>query len=208
MEWEVRTASRSDIPELAGALSRAFADERAMRWMLHDAETRRQRLETMFRTTLRWLYLPLGATDMTVLEGAIVAGAAWCPPPASWRAPIWRQLLAGPGMFRALGDRLRAGQALDQALQQHHPREPHWYLAFLGTAPAVQGQGAAGALLRTRLAQIDALGDAAYLETADEENLPIYERFGFRIIKEIPIPNGAPTQWGMWRESARQERTR
>jgi ribosomal protein S18 acetylase RimI-like enzyme len=208
MDWTVRTASRRDIPELASALSRAFADEKATRWMLPDDSTRRQRLETMFATTLRWLYLPLGAIDTAVRDGVIGSGAAWCPPPASWKAPIWRQLLAAPGMYRALRDRLRAGQMLQQALEQHHPHEPHWYLAFLGTAPAVQGQGAAGAPLRTRLAQIDALGDAAYLETADEENLPIYERFGFRIMREIPIPNGAPTQWGMWRESARQERTR
>jgi ribosomal protein S18 acetylase RimI-like enzyme len=36
------------------------------------------------------------------------------------------------------------------ALAQFHPSEPHWYLAFVGTEPAMQSRGIGRALLTPR----------------------------------------------------------
>ena len=199
--WSVRNAERRDIPRLARILARAFDAEPAMRWMLPDNQSRHQRLERFFAGAIRWLYLPLGGTDVAVGPDGIAASAVWCPP-GRWKLPVWRFVLASPSIMRALGQRGRAGQQVMTALENHHPREPHWYLAALGTDPSAQGQGAAGTLLRSRLRLCDEQGEAAYLETADGRNVAIYERFGFRPIHHIEIPGGAPSQWGMWREPA------
>jgi GNAT superfamily N-acetyltransferase len=180
-------------------MSRAFQREPGMRWMLPDDASRQGRLERFFAGTLRWLYLPLGGTDVAVGDNGIAAGAVWCPP-GRWKTPAWRAILVAPTMIRALGRQARAGQRVMESLEKHHPTEPHWYLAALGTDPAAQGKGAAAVLLRSRLALCDAAGEAAYLETADETNVTIYQRFGFRSIHQIAMPDGAPSQCGMWRD--------
>ena len=204
--WSVRTAEGRDVPLLAKVLARAFDADPVMGWMLPDDLTRQQRLERFFAGALRWLYLPLGATEVAVGPDGIAAGAVWCPP-GRWKSPLWRSLLAGPTMMRALGGRARAGQQISTALEKQHPPEPHWYLAALGTDPSAQGQGAAGALLRSRLTRCDEAGEAAYLESVEGTNVAIYERFGFRSIHQIQIPGGAPPQWGMWREPASAQAT-
>jgi ribosomal protein S18 acetylase RimI-like enzyme len=81
-----------------------------------------------------------------------------------------------------------------------HPTEPHWYLFTLGTAPERQGHGVGSALLRSRLAHIDESGEPAYLESSKERNLPLYERFGFKVIDTLPSVAGSPVIWRMWRE--------
>eukprot|EP00197_Chlamydomonas_leiostraca_P013658 CAMPEP_0202861200 /NCGR_PEP_ID=MMETSP1391-20130828/2676_1 /ASSEMBLY_ACC=CAM_ASM_000867 /TAXON_ID=1034604 /ORGANISM="Chlamydomonas leiostraca, Strain SAG 11-49" /LENGTH=202 /DNA_ID=CAMNT_0049540543 /DNA_START=303 /DNA_END=911 /DNA_ORIENTATION=- len=54
------------------------------------------------------------------------------------------------------------------------------YVAFLGTAPACQGQGLGGRMLAHLTVQADAAGKHAYIEAASERNAQLYERYGFR----------------------------
>ncbi|WP_143860746.1 GNAT family N-acetyltransferase, partial [Nocardia cerradoensis] len=69
-----------------------------------------------------------------------------------------------------------------------HPREPHWYLAVLGTLPGVRGQGYGQALMRSRLDRCDAEGIPAYLESSKPQNVPYYERFGFDVTGTLAAP--------------------
>jgi hypothetical protein len=41
----------------------------------------------------------------------------------------------------------------------------------------------------------------AYLENSNERNLPLYERHGFRVLREWHAPGGGATMWFMARES-------
>jgi ribosomal protein S18 acetylase RimI-like enzyme len=72
-------------------------------------------------------------------------------------------------------------------LDRIHPREPHWYLATLGVDPAAQGHGAGSALLAALLRRADRDALPTYLETDRAENLPFYERAGFRTEQETAI---------------------
>jgi len=81
-----------------------------------------------------------------------------------------------------------------------HPHEPHWYLATLGTAVELQGQGVGSALMQPVLEHCDAEGLPAYLESSKERNVPFYRRHGFEVVKEVPLPGGGPKLWTMWRE--------
>jgi predicted N-acetyltransferase YhbS len=84
-------------------------------------------------------------------------------------------------------------------MDKTHPREPHWYLAVLGTDPPHQGKGVGAALMTPVLARCDAEGTGAYLESSKPDNVPYYERFGFRVTGQIDMPKG-PTMWPMWRD--------
>ena len=80
----------------------------------------------------------------------------------------------------------------------HHPKEPVWYLPLLGVDPARQGQGYGSALLATSLEKCDADHSDAYLESTNERNLPLYQRYGFEVIGEIQAGD-SPTLWPMLR---------
>ena len=84
-------------------------------------------------------------------------------------------------------------------LDAHHPHEPHWYLGFLGVQPALQGLGLGSALLQSTLVGVDEAGEPAYLEATNADNRRLYERHGFRVVGELPLPGG-PSLFPMWRE--------
>ena len=105
-----------------------------------------------------------------------------------------------PALLRVLGRRtMLALRGLGQ-IEARHPREPHWYLAVLGTDPARQGEGIGSALLRPVLDDCDRLELPAYLETATERNVDFYARHGFKVVQEMRLPLGGPALWRMWRE--------
>ncbi len=199
MDFEIRSATGNDVQMAAGLMARAFATDPAMHWLLPNARTRERRLTGLFANIMRRIYLPLNAVDLAVHGGTPYAVAAWAPP-GQWKPPLRRIAAAGPMMLRALGPRLRAGEELLDALENHHPARPHWYLASLATEPVLRGQGAAKALLKPRLERCDRNGMPVYTESANDAFLPFMQHFGFELLHRIEIPGGAPEHVGLWRE--------
>jgi ribosomal protein S18 acetylase RimI-like enzyme len=66
-----------------------------------------------------------------------------------------------------------------QQATQSHPREPHWYLPFVGVEPQHQCRGFGASLLRPMLQHCDAEQLPAYLESTNPRNVPFYESLGF-----------------------------
>jgi ribosomal protein S18 acetylase RimI-like enzyme len=66
-----------------------------------------------------------------------------------------------------------------------HPRDPHWYLPLIGVNGPFQGRGYGSALLRHALAICDSQGMAAYLESSNPKNVPLYRRHGFELTGTI-----------------------
>ena len=73
-----------------------------------------------------------------------------------------------------------------------HPDSPHWYLPMIGVEPSRQGSGVGSALLQHSLANCDADGLPAYLESSSPKNIPLYERFGFEQIGVIRSGDAPP----------------
>jgi ribosomal protein S18 acetylase RimI-like enzyme len=194
----VRPATRADVRRLAATMARAFDDDPLMMWIFPDAVMRRRRLPLLFAVLLRRFYLAGRATDLVADGDQILGGAMWAPPD-QWPPPAWRQLVAVPGMIRALGSRLPAAGETSSAIARHHPGGTHWYLSGIGTEPARQRTGVGGLLLTSRLSRCDATGMTAYLESSKWSNVGYYERFGFAVTGEIQVPGGGPTLWPMTR---------
>ena len=96
---------------------------------------------------------------------------------------------------------MKRGGQVNVTLDAAHPDEPHWYLSTIGTSPDARGSGLGKALMKAGLDRADAEHAPAYLESSKESNIRYYERFGFEVTREIVIPGGGPTLWGMWRQS-------
>lgn len=111
-------------------------------------------------------------------------------------AGLWR--LGWAGLLR-LRHHLRAaawlrGQTVDPA--------GHHYLLALAVHPAARGQGRGRRLLQATLAAMQATAAVpCYLDMQGAEQLPFFQRLGFRLAGQCPAgPGGdAPTTWGLLR---------
>ena len=200
---DVRPATRADIGPLSVVLARAFYDDPPMVWMLPDGRTRLKRSRRLFATVLGQEGLARGAVDVLADADTILAGAVWFPP-GSWPAPVSRQLLALPAYLWALGRRFGPSSELMAGVARVHPSTRHWYLFGVGVEPARQGAGLGSELLRSRLARIDTLGEAAYLESSKPGNVPLYAHLGFVAQAPPVLAASAPPIIPMHRPGARE----
>ena len=72
-------------------------------------------------------------------------------------------------------------------LGRHHPTTAHYYLETLGVDPSFHGQGLGSAMLQEIVSRLDESGAEGVLETANDRNVVLYRRFGFRVVKEARI---------------------
>lgn len=197
----VREVIDDDVTALAATLARAFHDDPIMSWIFPHDDSRTDRLTAMFAMVARHVHLPHGGAEIASRHAGpsrVDAVALW-DPPGAWRVGLAAQVRQAPRVVRALGVRLPAAVRALSRIERHHPPEPHWYLAIIGTDPPAQGHGLGGALLGSRLSRCDAAGLPAYLESSNPDNIPFYEKHGFRVTHELSMPGTCPPVWLMWR---------
>jgi ribosomal protein S18 acetylase RimI-like enzyme len=194
---QLREATRADVDTAAATLARAFADDPVLLWLLPDAE----RMPRLFATLLRHVHLRSGGTQLATDDAGRLCGVAvWDPP--GYRPTTLQALRSIPALIAAMGRRAAYGQSLEATFERVRPKQPHWYLAHLGTEPDQQGRGVGSRLLRSRLETCDAERVPAYLESSKQANVPYYERFGFVVREQVTLPMDGPDCWTMWREPA------
>ncbi|MBU9765766.1 GNAT family N-acetyltransferase [Mycobacterium sp. TNTM28] len=197
---EVCPVHKSEVKGLAAVLGRAFYDDPVMRWMLPDEAHRQRALARMFATMTRHHFLSGGSSEVAYRQDRIGAAALW-DPPGRWRQTPLEELRMMPGFARAFGRHFTRGKQVAELMKKHHPQEPHWYLAVIGSDPTVRGGGFGQALMRSRLDRVDAEHAPAYLESSNPDNVPYYLRFGFEITGEIELPDNGPVMTAMWRRA-------
>lgn len=193
---DVRKATKADLSQVAGSLARAFHDDPVMLHVLPEGRGgRAKQVEGLLRMEA------LGAlrhdSVWTTADGH--ANAIW-KPPGQWKMGGFELLRQLPRTIGILRSRLPAALSVLNAVERKHPTDPpHWYLAVLGTDPVAQGQGKGSAVLAPVLAHCDRAGEPAYLESSKEQNVPFYERHGFRVTERLDL-QGGPSLWLMWRD--------
>jgi GNAT superfamily N-acetyltransferase len=197
----VRPATSADVTKLAVVLARAFYDDPPLIWLLPDPARRLGRITRMFGTVIGVESLRYGGVDIACDGEQILGGAIWLPP-GHWQVGFREQVRAVPNHARALASAWGRAARYGRALEEAHPKEPHWYLKAIGVDPAWQGRGVASLLLRSRLDRCDQDGQSAYLEASEPGGISVYEHFGFRRTGNLDMPEGAPAITAMWRAPA------
>jgi len=85
------------------------------------------------------------------------------------------------------------------SLHNEHANFPHWDLTLFTVDPLHQGNGYANMLIKPKLLEIDKQNLPCYLNTQNENNLSLYEHFGFELVGKIKIPNSNVNYYGMLR---------
>ena len=173
----VRSASRDEKSAVSTLITLAFASDPMARWSLRDPQ--------VYLAVMPELTRAFGAaaydSDSAYVSDDFGGAAMWLPPGVEPDIETLDRLIrenADPAIMPDV-------DAMFDAMARYHPQVPHWYLPLIGTDPVRQGQGIGGALMRHALARSDRDGVAAYLESSNPRNIPLYQRHGFEILGTI-----------------------
>ncbi|MEO0093236.1 MAG: GNAT family N-acetyltransferase [candidate division WOR-3 bacterium] len=169
-------------------------------YFLPDAEQRKKLLFYLYQPIIRsgiqnrYLFITSKKCEGTAL---------WLPPQVKEINFFHQLLYGGLAVFTKIGlkaiHRMINYQKFCRILRERYAPFPHWYLMLIAVAKEWQGKGFASQLVKPILHQADLEKRYCYLETQNEENLPIYEHFGFEVVAERAIPDTSIRHWCLLR---------
>ena len=192
-----RSASHRDIDAVSRCITLAFATDPVWEPALRRADGRTDHHEPYWRMFVE-AAVDQGSAFMTDRGEAV---AIWVPPGGDELPPAGVEALdrflernldpAGVEAMHILFARFEASRA---------PLAAHHYLSLLATHPDHRGRGIGQALLAANLADWDAGGVPAYLESTNPGNDHRYARAGFRPIGGFDTVRDRARVTAMWRD--------
>jgi ribosomal protein S18 acetylase RimI-like enzyme len=193
------TLEADDIPQAVNVLFDAFQHDPVFNAIFEGA-TREQR-NPLYETTVRYcLHYGQVWGSSPNLEGV----AGWVRGKYASLTP-WRMLVSGaiwPGlkMGQAYSQRMsKVFKPVDEGRKRHMAGKPFLYLFMIGVAGEHQGKGYGRVLLDEVIRFAEREGLPVYLETETEENVRLYEHFGFEVIEKVDLPLVHLPMWEMVR---------
>jgi ribosomal protein S18 acetylase RimI-like enzyme len=194
-----RLAAAGDVPRLASVLADAFINDPVFTWLLPGGLRLKPRLRTMFAAEIEQYILP---NEGTVWTTSGYDGAMTELPPGAWEMPKSATGKQALRWMRAFGRRLPLAIRVQHAMEERHPREPHFYVQTIGVRTALQGRGVGSTLMVPTLQRADSAGLPTYIEASSRRSAALYERLGFLHMGVLELPEGGPPVWLMRRPPA------
>lgn len=181
----------SHIESAAEQLSRAFRNYPVFVYVFPDDSERKEKLPHFFKS---------------MVHKGLLQGEVYASSPAMEGVTVWLP----PGIPGGLSKTFEVdGEAFDRfayygksvyGVREKHAPAQHWFLELIGVVPELQGKGYAGRLLRPMIDRVDRECLPCYLDTEVDENVAIYQRYGFKVVDDTIVPGTGVRSWGMLRE--------
>lgn len=169
---------------ILSTLTLGFSADPIMRWLFPQADTYLK----YFPEALK-LFGGAAFDNNTALNADNGAAAAlWLPPDTHPDGDGLMKLFESVLSKETLEDAYKVFEIMDEI----HPDEPCWHLAFVATDPSWRGKGYGSALIDFILPRCDAEQKPAYLENTNPANTSFYQRYGFEVLGEIQAGNAPP----------------
>jgi GNAT superfamily N-acetyltransferase len=176
----IGTLAPADIYRATAVLVLAFAHDPVARWQYPEAG---QYLK-LFPDFVRAFGGSTLGQETARYVGEHVGAALWLPPGAELDHDAIEATLPV--------DRRAEIAAVLEELASYHPSEPHWYLPLIGVDPAYQRKGYGAVLIDDTLRRCDRDHVAAYLESTNPANVPLYQRHGFTLLGTVQAGSSPP----------------
>jgi GNAT superfamily N-acetyltransferase len=199
MRVDVGIATAGDKRPMAVALARAFQDDPLLAFAMANPLRRARALLRIMATEL-YDAAHHGEIWVAHREGVLSGAAVWYRPGA-YKKGTFRSTTKMARLLpnaAATGTRSIVMARLYRRIEAAHPSDEHWYLHILGVDPLCQRSGVGRAVIEPVLERCDSEGLPAYLVTQKPENVPWYERSGFKVRDEIRV-GGTPPVWSLGR---------
>lgn len=183
---ELRRALRRDLADIVDVWVDAFTRDPYLRWMAPDDAT-------WARFGPAWLgfiadqCFERGHTYLA--RGGEVA-VAWIPPDVTFATP--EAVEAAYAVVAAIVGEARAAASIETiaVARTHSLTGPHWTLQYFGVRAPAQGRGIGAVAVAPILHECDTDGLPCGLVSTNPRNVSFYERQGFRVVAEVPTPDG------------------
>ncbi len=154
-------------------------------------------MEMTFRTLAKHVYVPRGVCHRLGDKAA----AMWMMPGGKLDIPMHALPAFGAKLvLKGSAGIMGRVYAATEAMNKHHPAEPHAYLFTIGVRQSDRGRGLGRVLMQPMLDKLDADGTPAYLENSNPANVRFYGSFGFKHLEFIHATPDAPPLQAMWRK--------
>ena len=188
---EIRAVHPHEVDRFAMTLALALCSDPSTRWSTPDAFQYMNVMVPLVKAFGGETAIEMGSAHVI---GDFLGAALWLPPNASPDEAAVGEIFSTHVEEPHLGEIF----SLFEAMAEHHPKEPHWYLWLMGIDPAYQRQGLGTALLNHALDSCDSDGTPAYLEATSPVSVRLYQRHGFDVVGEITVC-GSPPMYPMVR---------
>ena len=180
----IETATPSEEAPAIAVVVLAFSADPAARWTWPDP----QQYLMHFPKFVKALGGNAFAHGSAYCVDGYAGAALWLPPGVRPDEDALITLLQRTGSAPVQKDVF----AVFEQMERYHPREPHWFLPFIGIDPFQQGRGYGAALMKHALIPCDRDHTLAYLESSNPKNIPLYERHGFELLGTIQVGTSPP----------------
>ncbi|MEK6481318.1 GNAT family N-acetyltransferase [Catalinimonas sp. 4WD22] len=162
-------------------LSKAFADNKSTNYVIKNDNKRLDRIKGL----VDYSYNICSAFGETWISDDHNACALILLPEkkkTTFKSVLWDAKLAtGCIGLNRVGKVLKR----EALVHQNHPKEPYYYLWYIGVDPNQQNQGIGSAFMQEVLDRCDQKARPIYLETSTLRNLPWYKKYDFEIFNEL-----------------------
>jgi len=187
---EIRVATWDDAPKIGALMGLAFAADPFVRWILPDPLNYvEHNVQHPGRTAA-----PAFDEGTAFILGDNLGAAVWLSPGAK----LNRSVETGSAGEKSGFARPKEFPELIKQSGAYKPSTPHWYLAFIAVDPAHRGKGIGTRLMKHTLKTVDQDGLPTYLESTNQANLTLYERFGFELLAKVTVGQ-SPARFPMLR---------
>ena len=176
---KIREMQKADIPQVADVLAKAYATNPVFLAIYQGKPMVARRLQITFAGAFKYAS---GNFFIAELDGRILGGM-WIAEWPACQAMSLKVMLSAVRAAGGLAPLIRATK-MQGVWKKHYPQKPHWHLKTVGIEPDFQSKGIGSQMMELYCDIIDKNKSEAYLETDRPENVPFYERFGFKVVEE------------------------
>jgi len=177
----MRKANYSDKEKVITILSNSFIENKSVNYIVHNDPKRIERIR----------YLMEYSFELCMLSGEVYisdddSGCALIQYFDRKKTNLKTVLLDLKLILKSVGlQNVPKVLKRESTIKKNYPQENFAYLWFIGVGPEKQGRGIGSKMLIRIVEQNKKMGRDVYLETSTQRNLPWYEKFSFKIYKEI-----------------------
>jgi GNAT superfamily N-acetyltransferase len=182
---------KKDLNNAVDVLNNAFSEDSMWKEVFNDEDKNRVLTEVMVRFCLKYGNV-LSTSDNFEGVMAIV--------PHDKEMTALRIIRSGAFILSMkISSEAKKIKVLSNAIEEAKKSlnlGPYIHLLIMGVSQEFQGKGFGGKLIRAVIEKAETERKPIYLETQKEENVSLYEKYGFSVKKKIILPE--PLNLPMW----------
>ena len=174
-------ASRNHKSRVIEILTKSFEDNQSVNYIVKQDSKRAERIKALMDYSFEVCFM-FGEVYLSDDQ----KGCALVLYPDQKSFSIKSTLMDVQLLLNAIG-LTRVGKAMSRetAIKSNYPKDPIYYLWFLGVINSDQNKGIGSQLLKEIIIDSQKQHKPIYLETSTIKNIPWYKKFGFSIYNEL-----------------------